>query len=109
MASYEEASGSLDGPRSSDPGKIKSYVYFISYGKRVKIGTCANVKTRLAALQIGIPGKARVRYVTPGDYRLERKLHERFAIDRVSGEWFQFSRAIQEWISSDSLRRGNIE
>ena len=87
------------------PGRPGAFVYFLLYGQRVKIGTCKNVKARLASLSAGIPGKARVYYVTPGDRRLERDLHDLFAVDRVSGEWFQFSKPIKDWILADETRR----
>jgi hypothetical protein len=87
-------------------GNIKSYVYFILYSNaRVKIGTCKNVARRFAELQTGIPGKAHVHYVTPGNANLERDLHRKFAEDRVSGEWFRYSRAIRGWIKEDQDRR----
>lgn len=83
----------------------KGFVYFLALGAKVKIGTCGNVKARIKALSTGIPGKARVYYVTPGDRKLERELHEFFAEDRISGEWFQFSRPIKDWIATDEARR----
>lgn len=86
-------------------GKPGAFVYFVLYGQRVKIGTCQNVKARLAALSTGIPGRAKVYYVTPGNRQLEKDLHDLFAVDRISGEWFQFSKAIKDWISTDEKRR----
>ncbi len=85
--------------------KVTSFVYFLLYGKRIKIGTCANVRTRLRNLQTGIPGKGRIYYVTPGGRALERELHNLFAADRVTGEWFQYSAAIRIWIKADEDRR----
>lgn len=92
-------------PKNSS-GRIPSFVYFITYGNaKVKIGTCINARARLRALQTGIPGKARIRYLTPGGRRLEQELHAMFATDRVSGEWFQYSEAIRDWIEADAERR----
>ena len=83
-----------------------SYVYFVTFGNsRVKIGTCKNVETRMRALRTGIPGKARIYYVTPGGHKLEKFLHGLFAIDRINGEWFQYSQAIRDWIAADERRR----
>ena len=81
------------------------YVYFIRYGAKVKIGTAANVKARLRQLQTGIPGKARIYYVTPGGRALEDELHKLFAADRVAAEWFMWSAAMVEWIAADEKRR----
>ena len=85
--------------------KITSFVYFLLFGNKVKIGTCANVKGRLQSLRTGIPGKYRVYYVTPGGRALESELHNLFAADRVSGEWFRYSTAIKNWIKADEERR----
>jgi len=85
---------------------IKSFVYFLRFGNsKVKIGTCLNVKSRMQSLRSGIPGKARVYYVTPGGYALERELHKLFAADRITGEWFMYSKAIHDWIAADEERR----
>ena len=81
-------------------------VYFILHGtKRVKIGFSIQVDKRLANIQTGLPGKARILYVTPGDMELEKRLHQLFAEDRVSGEWFFYSPAIRVWIEADKSRR----
>jgi len=86
--------------------KVNSFVYFLRYGnRRVKIGTCVSVKSRLQQLKTGIPGKPVVHYVTPGGRKLESELHRLFAEDRISGEWFQFSAAIRRWIWEDESRR----
>jgi len=89
----------------SKPPKITSFVYFVLYGNRIKIGTCANVKARMRGLRTGIPGRASVYYVTPGGRMLESKLHDLFSEDRVSGEWFMFSTGIKDWIMADEERR----
>jgi Meiotically Up-regulated Gene 113 (MUG113) protein len=90
-------------------GRTEGFVYFLLYGNgnnaKVKIGTSKNVNARLASLKTGVPGKVRVYYVTPANIALERELHDRFAEDRVSGEWFRFSQAIRDWINQDRDRR----
>ena len=81
-------------------------VYFILHGnKRVKIGFSIQVDRRLASIQTSLPGKAKILYVTPGDTELEKRLHQLFAADRVSGEWFYYSPAIRAWIEADKSRR----
>jgi hypothetical protein len=84
---------------------VRNYVYFLRAGKRVKIGTAANVQARFQDLKTGIPGKARIYYVTPGNRALENELHQLFAADRVTGEWFRWSVAIIDWITADERRR----
>jgi hypothetical protein len=99
--------GDFSEPRSGK--RSEGFVYFLLYGNgsgaKVKIGTSKNVNGRLAVLRTGVPGKARVYYVTPGNISLERDLHRKFAEDRISGEWFQFSAAIRDWIAQDRDRR----
>jgi hypothetical protein len=81
-------------------------VYFIRHGnKRVKIGFSVQVDRRLSEIQCSLPGKAKILYLTPGDTNLEKKLHQLFAADRVSGEWFYYSPAIRAWIEADKTRR----
>lgn len=85
---------------------IPKFVYFITHGpQRVKIGTASNVRARLKALQTGLSGRAYVFYTTPGDRKLEADLHQMFATDRLSGEWFIFSKAIRGWIETDERHR----
>lgn len=111
MQAYEAAVEALKNgnPESCNFSRTETFVYFLLYGNgngaKVKIGTSKNVNGRLAILKTGVPGKARVYYVTPGNIALERNLHRKFAEDRVSGEWFQFSQAIRDWIKQDRDRR----
>lgn len=112
MQAYKAAVTALKNDGGGDFGRVEgSSVYFIMYGNaqgaKVKIGTCKNVKNRLAGLRTGVPGKARIYYVTPGGTGLERELHRKFAEDRVSGEWFQYSQAIRDWIKQDEERRAH--
>jgi Meiotically up-regulated gene 113 len=81
-------------------------VYFILHGnKRVKIGFSVQVDRRLSEIQVSLPSKAKILYLTPGDTELEKRLHQLFAADRVSGEWFYYSPAIRAWIAADKARR----
>lgn len=85
---------------------LKSCVYFVLHGsKRVKIGTTTELNRRYAAIRTGVPGASKIHYVTPGDSRLEAELHRMFADDRMSGEWFIYSRHIRDWIAEDKARR----
>lgn len=54
----------------------------------IKIGYASNVRNRLSALQTGAPMGVKLLASMPGDHKVERKLHDRFAGLRVHGEWF---------------------
>jgi len=86
--------------------EVRHFVYFILFGNsKVKIGVCTDAGTRFKSLKTGIPGKATIYYVTPGSYSLERHLHRLFAEDRISGEWFYYSKVVRDWIDADDARR----
>ena len=71
-----------------------SFVYFIGPTDwrvgRVKIGvTMSNPRSRLASFQTGSPYELEIYAFFPGDYNMERTLHEAFAPLRIHGEWFR--------------------
>jgi hypothetical protein len=68
-------------------------VYYLRFGDRVKIGTSINLKKRLQALQYDA-----LLAVEPGSYGLEKQRHEQFANDRLIGEWFSESAALQSHV-----------
>jgi len=109
MAAYAAAVAALKNGDVLDNRGSGGFVYFLLYGNgngaKVKIGASKNVNGRLAALRTGVPGTARIYYVTPGTMALERELQSAFADDRVSGEWFRFFQAIRDWIKQDRDRR----
>jgi Meiotically up-regulated gene 113 len=84
------------------PGEL---VYFILYGRRVKIGTSRDLDQRHANIRTSLPGKSTILYVTPGGSHLERELHRKFATYRVNREWFIYSHEIRDWIENDKERR----
>jgi hypothetical protein len=65
-------------------------VYFIQSGLHgpIKIGYTVDVVDRLADLQIGSPTLLRLIATTPGGFAVERQWHQRFADERLLGEWF---------------------
>lgn len=75
-----------------------SFVYFIECGGFVKIGVAVNVEKRLASLQTGNPAPLTLLVAISGNEKMERELHKRFAVDRVQGEWFNFSPALKAYI-----------
>lgn len=68
------------------------WVYLIGslQARPVKIGVARSVETRLAELQIGSPLPLHLIWKTRAGRSLERALHERFAVYRIHGEWFDF-------------------
>jgi len=70
-------------------------VYYLRYGDRVKIGTTANPRQRLAAIW-----HDEVLAFERGDRTLERRRHAQFAEDRLGGEWFRLSPAVRDHVAS---------
>lgn len=77
-------------------------VYFVQARqmKLIKIGYSSNVQKRLKALSTGCPDGLDLLCVIKGDQKLEGKIHQRFAADRVKGEWFKPSPSILSFIKT---------
>lgn len=86
---------------SEDPHK--SYVYYIAFGDRIKIGVTTNLINRLD----GIPWDE-VLTVEPGYRELEQKRHRQFRGSRVHGEWFTRSPDLLEHIQSVIAQEGQL-
>lgn len=71
----------------------ESYVYYIAFGDRIKIGVTTNLINRLD----GIPWDE-VLTVEPGYRDLEQRRHRQFRGCRVHGEWFTRSPDLLEHI-----------
>lgn len=69
-------------------------VYFAERGGLVKIGQSRTPERR--AVTLG----AHLIKVTPGDFATERGWHDRFAADRVEGEWFSPTDALMAAIDA---------
>jgi hypothetical protein len=67
-------------------------VYFVQCDERgpIKIGYTRGhkLKQRLSGLQVGSPFPLILRRTFPGTRELERKLHDLFRTERLTGEWF---------------------
>lgn len=77
----------LERPSELDP---RGYVYFITDGEYVKIGSTVDIVSRLNVLQTA---NARpltlLKYVASKDrFETERNFHDIFSNFRVNGEWF---------------------
>lgn len=83
---------------------MKEYiVYFIldTYSNNVKIGysTLKNLYKRLNTLQIGTPYELKLLGAIWGDIETEKKLHNQFKHLHIRGEWFVFTKEIEDFLS----------
>lgn len=84
-------------PPKGTPDKV----YFIaSVDGPIKIGTAVDPDSRLRGLQTASPARLNLLAVIDGGADIERGLHRRFAADRLSGEWFNPSSALLDFIAS---------
>jgi hypothetical protein len=75
-------------------GRQPDMLYFAKRGERIKIGHSTAPTKRLTDLanSAGAPFDAVV--ITTGGVRKEQAYHQRFAADRLHGEWFSFTDVI---------------
>lgn len=77
-------------------------IYYIACTatERMKIGyTRGEPEVRLKQLQTGSAAALRLVACHQGSPTSEKELHERFATDRIRGEWFKMSDALLEHVS----------
>lgn len=93
------------------------FVYFMYCAGSIKIGYSRNPAERLRALSSMIPLEVHLLFILPGDRAEERRLHERFAAERLSGEWFKLSDRLRLFLEDqlagfiggiDRLRRAEL-
>lgn len=60
----------------------------------VKIGVATDIDKRLKSLQMGSASPIVLRWKSRGGYPLERHLHRVFDEQRISGEWFRFTKFV---------------
>ena len=75
-------------------------IYFLKANDRIKIGYANDPSTRIPSIQTSAPFELEVILIIDGTYHKERELHEKFREFRKSGEWFDFSEPIKEFVSS---------
>lgn len=68
-------------------------VYYIQWADRIKIGTSANLPSRLRALTYD-----RLLAIEPGSHALEHMRHLEFRAHRVRGEWFANAKQLRDHI-----------
>lgn len=78
-------------------------VYFVQAenGGAIKIGYSVNPEARLARMQgTALGAKLRLIAKIDGGPEIEQLLHERFAKDRLNGEWFRPSMRLRRFIAA---------
>lgn len=79
---------------------MTSIVYFIKNASGlVKIGWTSDIDRRVKFIARAEQSELEVLATIPGGANLERKLHIRFAADRIRGEWFTLSPDIKGFIA----------
>lgn len=85
-------------------------VYFAERDNLIKIGYSDSLSRRLSGLAheptgpgAAITGDVQLLAAIPGDRKMERRLHERFAAQRVVREWFSPSPELNELITELAL------
>ena len=82
-------------------------IYFVraDRSRYCKIGWTSDLAARLPKLQTGNHLPLKLLAAIPGTRAEEGSLHQRFARDRASGEWFALSLALREFIDEISGSR----
>lgn len=81
----------------------ESIIYFIldECSNSVKIGytTLKGLKKRIETLQIGTPNELTLLGATWGDKKIEKQLHEKFHYSHIRGEWFDYTKELEQFIA----------
>lgn len=78
------------------------YVYFISCGEFVKIGSTQNIKNRLREFEVGNPYRLDLLALVPGTMDLEYSLHGKFYSKWYRGEWFHLGGPVAKFIRTNN-------
>ena len=76
----------------------QTFIYFISSQNQIKIGYSNNPIKRLKNMQVGNPNELVLLLFYEGSIYEEQELHTKFSEYHVRGEWFRYSREIQNYI-----------
>jgi len=85
------------------------FVYIAKIGDKVKIGTTADLKVRLSNIQTNTPEKVELLASIKGGRKLEKVLHEGFESSRFKGEWFNYTKEIQDYVQQINDRQGVVK
>ena len=77
-------------------------IYFIkSESGHVKIGYTKNVENRIESFSTAHGGMGKLLFTIPGNYELEKELHEKYKKYHYSNEWFHIDGELEEYITSN--------
>jgi DNA-binding XRE family transcriptional regulator len=74
-------------------------IYFIKHTDFVKIGYTNNIYRRLSELQVSCPEKLKLLGLVEGTFEDEKKYHKQFNEFYSHGEWFYYSKELNDCIS----------
>jgi len=78
----------------------ESIVYFLGGAGLVKIGLSTTGMSRIQAIRQMSPVFLTLLATIPGDRRVERGIHQRFAALRTHGEWFKLDAQLAAFIQA---------
>lgn len=87
------------------PIGARGHVYFVRSGDRVKIGFTRSIRSRIRSLQTSNAERLEILLVVPGAEGTEKFFHERFADNRVGGEWFTLIGTLADFVGYKPARR----
>lgn len=90
----------LDAEHQQPASEPEGYVYFVTCGPFVKIGFSLDVKHRIAGIQSSNPRRVDLVAVIRGTPKIEGDFHDKFAIYRRRGEWFEYAEEIAAEVRS---------
>lgn len=95
----------LSSAKPKRPHNRSGVVYFIgmeSDNSAVKIGFASKIEDRLSSLQTSSRHALKVLATIKATAKFEKELHHKFAADRIRGEWFRRTEAIEIFIAENS-------
>lgn len=81
-----------------------SIVYFVRSGEALKIGMTSDLAQRLQTLQNASATRLVLLLTLPGDVKVERHYHAKFAHLRLEGEWFRAADELTRFLVSERQR-----
>lgn len=76
-------------------------IYFVRCCEFVKIGVAVDPIARLLTLQTGCPFDMQLIGVAPGKDKEETELHRLFMQDHYRGEWFVWTKQIEQYVEKE--------
>ena len=84
-------------------------VYFVKANSKVKIGYAEDPSKRIPSIQTSSPYELEVLLIIDGSYERERELHAKFQNYRATGEWFDLSAEIIDFITENHIHDRKYE